>query len=129
MPEPCIPSSLAICIVDDDSALLQLLEMLLEAEGFQSQTFENSQHFVEHARQHPVLLAILDIHMPGLTGLDVQILLKEFSPRTRVIIITGQDAPALRQRAEANGAIGFLLKPFDINNFISLVRTTVETPV
>jgi FixJ family two-component response regulator len=103
-----------------------LLEILLDGEGFKSLTFESSDRFVEHARAHQVRLAILDVHMPGLTGLQVQALLKEESPQTRVIIITGHDDPAIRNQAESNGAAGFLLKPFDIGRFLALVRTTME---
>ncbi|MDB6155007.1 MAG: DNA-binding response regulator FixJ [Chthoniobacteraceae bacterium] len=126
MPETSSEPPIVICVVDDDLALLQLLKILLDSEGLESQTFDNSEDFIDHARQHRVGLAILDVHMPRFTGLEVQQLLKEISPSTRVIIITGQDEPSLRKKAESNGAVGFLLKPFDITRFVDLVRNTLE---
>jgi FixJ family two-component response regulator len=127
MSETSFATPIAICVVDDDLALLQLLKILLDSEGLQAQTFDNSELFVDHARQHRVSVAILDVHMPRFTGLEVQQLLKEFSPETRVIIITGHDEASLRKRAESNGAIAFLIKPFDITHFLTLVRDTLES--
>ena len=67
-------------------------------------------------------LAVLDVWMPETSGLQVQVRLHEMSPATKVIVMTGRETPAIRAAAMEGGAFAFLLKPFDDEAFLSLVR-------
>jgi FixJ family two-component response regulator len=118
MPGGVIP----ICILDDDFSVLNSLRELLDSDGFQARTFDNPDLFLTYAREHPVKLAVLDVWLPQLTGIDVQERLREVSPETIVIIITGREEPAIRAAAMEAGAFGFLGKPFEDEVFLTLVR-------
>jgi DNA-binding NarL/FixJ family response regulator len=70
-------------------------------------------------------VAILDIWMPDMNGLEVQSMLRKECPETRIIFISGRDDPSVRQSALEAGAFGFLSKPFDDEAFLQLVRKGV----
>jgi FixJ family two-component response regulator len=116
----------AICILDDDSSVLNSLRELLDSDGFEAQTFDDPLQFLAYAQEHPVKLAVLDVWMPEMNGVEVQERLRELSPDTRVIIITAREEPAIRTAAMEAGAFGFLGKPFDDEAFLALVRSVLR---
>ena len=118
----------SICILDDDFSVLNSLRELLDSDGFEARTFDNPDRFLAYAQEHPVKLAVLDVWMPEMTGIDVQERLHEQSPGTRVIIITAREEPAVRTAAMEAGAFAFLGKPFDDETFLALVRKAVSEP-
>jgi FixJ family two-component response regulator len=111
-----------ICIFDDDASVRHSIVQLLDSDGLTAQSFEDAEVFFAHARSHPVPLAVLDVWMPETSGLQVQARLNELSPDTKVIVMTGRETPAIRAAALAGGAFAFLVKPFDDEAFLSLVR-------
>jgi FixJ family two-component response regulator len=111
-----------ICILDDDFSVLNSLRELLDSDGWEARTFDNPYLFLAYAREHPVKLAVLDVWLPQMTGIDVQERLRVISPETLVIVITGREEPAIRATAMEAGAFGFLGKPFEDEAFLTLVR-------
>jgi two-component system response regulator FixJ len=111
-----------ICILDDDFSVLNSLRELLDSDGLEARTFDDPDLFLAYAREHPVKLAVLDVWLPQMTGIDVQGRLRKVSPETMVIIITGREEPAIRAAAMEAGAFGFLGKPFEDEVFLTLVR-------
>jgi two-component system response regulator FixJ len=111
-----------ICILDDDFSVLNSLRELLDSDGWEARTFDNPDLFLAYAREHPVKLAVLDVWLPQMTGIDVQERLRVISPETLVIVITGREEPAIRATAMEAGAFGFLGKPFEDEAFLTLVR-------
>jgi FixJ family two-component response regulator len=111
-----------ICILDDDFSVLNSLRELLDSDGWEARTFDNPDLFLAYAREHPIKLAVLDVWLPQMTGIDVQQRLRMISPETLVIVITGREEPAIRAAAMEAGAIGFLGKPFEDEAFLTLVR-------
>ena len=111
-----------ICILDDDFSVLNSLRELLDSDGWEARTFDNPDLFLAYARDHPVKLAVLDVWLPQMTGIDVQERLRVISPETLVIVITGREEPAIRATAMEAGAFGFLGKPFEDEAFLTLVR-------
>jgi FixJ family two-component response regulator len=111
-----------ICILDDDFSVLNSLRELLDSDGWEARTFDNPDLFLAYARDHPVKLAVLDVWLPQMTGIDVQERLHMISPKTLVIVITGREEPAIRAAAMEAGAFGFLGKPFEDEAFLTLVR-------
>ena len=114
-----------ICILDDDFSVLNSLRELLDSDGLEVETFDNPDLFITYARQHPVRLAVLDVWLPQMSGIEVQERLREVSPKTLVVIITGREESGIRRAAMDAGAFGFLAKPFDDNVFLSLVRSAL----
>jgi len=115
-----------ICILDDDSSVLSSLQQLLDSDGFEAWTFDSPDRFLAYAQEHFVKLAILDVWMPARNGIEVQERLLELSPDTRVIVITGREEPTIRAAALAGGAFAFLVKPFEDEAFLALVRGAID---
>jgi len=115
------PERESICILDDDASVRHSIEQLLDSDGLKAQGFEDAEVFFAHARSHAVPLAVLDVWMPETSGLQVQARLREVSPDTKVIVMTGRETPAIRAAALEGGAVAFLVKPFDDEAFLSLV--------
>ena len=120
------PESEFICILDDDASVRHSIERLLDSDGLKALSFEDAEVFFAHARSHSVHLAVLDVWMPETSGLQVQARLREVSPNTKVIVMTGRETPAIRAAALEGGAFGFLVKPFDDEAFLCLVRQALR---
>jgi two-component system nitrogen regulation response regulator GlnG len=99
---------------------------LLDSDGLKAQSFEDAEVFFAHARRNAVSLALVDVWMPETSGLQVQARLREVSPDTKVIMMTGRETPTIRAAAFQGGAFGFLVKPFDDEAFLCLVRQALR---
>jgi two-component system response regulator FixJ len=115
-----------VCILDDDASVLSSLRELLASDGFDAEIFDNPDKFLAYAQEHPIKLVVLDVWMPATSGMEVQDRLREFSPETRVIMITGRPELALRAAAVENGSFAFLVKPFEDEVFLGLVRQALD---
>lgn len=107
------PRSPVICIIDDDPWARSGLEELVLALGFPARTFESAEQFVRSDAVAETKCVITDVQMPGLSGLDLQSRLRGDGHKTPVIFVTAYPNETHRQRAFADGAVGFLTKPFD----------------
>ena len=116
-----------ICLVDDDPSMLKALDRLLSSVGLQAQLFHEPLGFLLYASCHPVALAVLDIWMPGVSGLATQQKLQMVSPDTRVIIITANDDYSVQNAAIQGGAMGFFVKPFDDETFLAAVHQALAS--
>jgi FixJ family two-component response regulator len=114
-----------ICILDDDTSVLKALRRLLRSDGLQMTAFNEPGSFLEHAESHAISLAIIDIWMPEVNGLEVQRRLLAIAPNTPVIMMTGREDPAMRSVALAQGAAGFIAKPFKDAVFLGAVRAAL----
>ena len=111
-----------ICLLDDDPSVLKAVARLLSSAGWQAQQFSDPDKFLEYAKIHRAPVAVIDVWMPIMSGLEVQSRLQEVSPSTRVIIFTGKDDPLVRSTALNAGASAFLTKPFDDEELLTAVR-------
>jgi two-component system, LuxR family, response regulator FixJ len=118
MPAP--PES--ICILDDDNSVLRSVAQLLYSEGLKATSFDRAENMLAHARTHVVLVAVLDVWMPDMSGLEVQANLNKISPSTKVIVMTGRETPAIRAAALEAGAFAFVQKPLNDEAFLFLVH-------
>ena len=118
-------SSHVVCLVDDDLALRKSVSRLLESDGFAVQAFAEPHEFLNFLAAHSVEVAVLDIWMDGMTGMELMAHLCAQSPRTRVIFITGREDRAAERTVKQAGAYAFFLKPFDDEQFLSSVRLAV----
>jgi len=111
-----------ICLLDDDPSVLKAVARLISSAGWQPQQFSDPDKFLEYAKIHRAPVAVIDVWMPIMSGLEVQSRLQEVSPSTRVIIFTGKDDPLVRSTALNAGASAFLTKPFDDEELLTAVR-------
>ena len=123
----CAFEKASVCLLDDDISMLKALDRLLKSDGFSVEKFSQPAAFLSNIGQAPCRVAILDIWMPDMNGLEVQSILRKDCPETRIIFISGRDDPSVRQAAVDAGAFGFLSKPFDDEALLQLVRKAVAT--
>lgn len=101
-----------ISVVDDDESVRKSLNRLLKSIGFKTKVFPSALDFLSHGPLHAYGCAIVDVRMPGMSGLDLQKQLLSADIKVPVIFITAHDDAVARQQAMESGAIGFLQKPF-----------------
>ena len=111
-----------VSVVDDDFSVLESIYYLLVSAGFKVRPFKRPEDFLAHAGTHDVPVAVLDIWMDRMNGLEVLAHLCAISPKTRVIVVTARDDIAARTTAMAIGPVAYFMKPFDDQKFISAVR-------
>ena len=111
-----------ICILDDDASVLKAMRRLLRSAGLPVLVFKEAHAFLQHAESKSMALAILDVCMPEINGLEVQRKLLEMAPSIPVIMMTGRDAPAMRSVALAQGATAFFAKPFADEALLEAIR-------
>lgn len=123
-----------IALVEDDADVRLALERLLGSAGFAVRACASGEELMASMGDVPDCV-VLDLHMPGLSGLEVQARLAEARPTLPVVVITGHDTPESRARALGQGAAAYLCKPVDdeallaaIDAAIGAGRTTKETP-
>src|SRR6266487_2795165 len=112
----------SIWLLDDDLSMLKALGRLLNSAGFIVEKFNHPAAFLARLEHAPCHVAVLDVWMPDMNGLEVQACLRRDSPETRIIFITGRNDPSMRQSALDAGALAFLTKPFDDELMVQLVR-------
>lgn len=109
-------------IVDDDLSFGKSLKRLLNARGMSADYFGSAQSFLDSIPPDQLGYAIVDVHMPDISGLALMRRMREMKYIMRVIIVTGQPQADNRNLALAGGALGFLLKPFGEESLMELVR-------
>jgi len=116
------PRENSIWLLDDDVSMLKALGRLMDSAGFAVEKFSDPIIFLARLEQATCRLAVLDVWMPQMSGLEVQTRLRRDSPATQIIFLTGRDDPMARQTAIEAGAFAFLSKPFDDEVLMQLIR-------
>ena len=116
-----------ICVVDDDESVRESLPDLLKEFGFEGRAFPSAQDFLASNCVNRTSCLILDIAMPGMTGLDLQRELQLRGQKIPIVFITAQADGALRARAFEEGAVSFLLKPFSDTALLASVESALRT--
>ena len=114
-----------ISIVDDDPLARDGIRELVESLGYKANTFQSAEHFLRSDLIGETTCLITDMQMPGLNGLELQEALKSRGHQTPVIVITGYPNEKHRSLALANGAVGFLSKPFDEQTLIECLTVAI----
>lgn len=114
-----------ICIVDDDKWARGGVEELIASLGYQASCFESAEQFIESGAVASASCLITDLHMPGLSGLDLQSRLRSEGYRTPIIFVTAYPSDAHRSRALEGGALGFLTKPYDQQSLVDCIERAI----
>ena len=117
----------AVCLLDDDPSVLKATGRLLDSMGWKVNAFTDPIAFLEHAATHCPDVAIIDILMPEMNGLEVQTRLRRLSPATRVIMLTARDDPSVRRMAMNAGASAFFIKGVESGEFLAGVKATADS--
>jgi two-component system response regulator RegA len=109
----------SILLVDDDAAFRQRLAKALDARGLEVHCAANADEAITLAEAESPELALVDLRMPGISGLEVVQALKEIDPTTRIVIFTGYGSIATALEAVKLGASHYLTKPADIDEILA----------
>ena len=115
-----------VFVVDDDPAMRDSLRWLIESTGLQVETFADAHTFLARIRPEVPGCLVLDIRMPGLSGLDLQTELARRGIRLPAIVVTGHAEVPMAVRAVKAGAIDFIEKPFSDQLLLDRVRQGLE---
>jgi len=115
-----------IWLLDDDVSMLKALGRLMTSAGLIAEKFSDPLAFLARLKHARCRVAVLDVWMPVMNGLEVQASLRRDSPETRIIFMTGRDDPLVRQTALDGGAFAFLTKPFEDEDLVKVVHEALE---
>ncbi len=119
-------SDAVVYIVDDDELIRDSLRTLVKSVGLQAETFSSAHQFLETILSDRPGCLVLDIRMPGLSGLDLQSELQKMHVSLPIIFITGHGTVPMSVRAMKAGAIDFLSKPFEDQELLDTIQQAIK---
>jgi FixJ family two-component response regulator len=111
-----------ICIIDDDDSIRRALQRLIRSAGWDAEMFATAEDFLESAKLRKPACLILDVHLPGLSGLQLQARLHAEDRNVPVVFISAYADEHMREAALRGGAVAFLEKPFEDQPLLDAVR-------
>lgn len=116
----------SIAIVEDDEFVRGSMRRLMRSLGYWVETFPSAADFLAFPRLDKINCLIADIHMPGMTGIELYARLIETGNRIPTILVTAYPDDAIRARALKDGIVCYLRKPFNENDLMDCVRKAVK---
>jgi FixJ family two-component response regulator len=116
-----------ISIVDDDDSLRNSLNNLIRSVGFRAQGFSSAEAFLNSNQLHDTACLLLDVRMPGMSGLELQRQLVATNSQIPIIFITSHGDDDARARALEAGAVDFLYKPFREETLVNAIHTALKS--
>ena len=118
-----------VMIVDDDDSIRRAVRRLMKSFGFAVETFASAEEFLDSDRLEKTSCLILDIHMPGMDGLELQERLVASKYAIPIIFITAFTDDRARVQALKAGAVGYLAKPFADEELLNCIHAALKLPV
>lgn len=115
-----------VFVVDDDQAMRNSLNWLIESIGMKVKTYSSADEFLNNYYPGRAGCLLLDVRMPGMSGLDLQVHLARQDSRLPVIIITGHGDVAMAVKAMKAGAVDFIEKPFHDEELLTSIRNALD---
>jgi FixJ family two-component response regulator len=115
-----------VFVIDDDESIREALKSLIRSVGLSVETFASAQEFLQSNRPDVPACLILDVRMPGLSGLDLQRELTEAHIHIPIIFITGHGDIPMSVRAMKAGAVEFLTKPFRDQDLLDAIQQALD---
>ena len=114
-----------VCVVDDDQSVRRGLGRLFKSAGYAGETFASAEDYLAREIFEGPICLVLDVRMPGLNGLGLQEALETRGACEQIVFITGHGNVPTATQAMKNGAVDFLMKPFDGGELIEAVRRSL----
>jgi FixJ family two-component response regulator len=115
-----------IVVIDDDLLVRQALEDCMESAGYVVEGFGSAEEFLESGSTRNAACLIVDIQLPGITGLELQDKLAGADNRVPIVFVSAQGSSANREKAIRQGAAGFLSKPFRRDQLLTVIGAAVR---
>jgi DNA-binding NtrC family response regulator len=121
--------SARILIIDDDENIRKVLQAILEDEGYVIETADTAKKGIEKSEKAFYNLALIDVRLPDMEGIELLTKLHETKPKMRKIIVTGFPTMQNAVAALNKGADGFVLKPFDVEKILLTIKEQLNKQV
>ena len=115
-----------ISVVDDDESMRQAIRGLMRSLGYKAQAFRSAEEFLTSRQVPHTSCLIADVQMPGMTGLELHRHLVALGKTIPTILITAYPDDSVRERALGDGVVGYLSKPFDENDLLACIRSSLD---
>jgi FixJ family two-component response regulator len=115
-----------VAVVDDEPAVRKALLRLLSTAEFEPRSYESAQDFLNHLESDRPDCLIVDLQMPGISGLELQAILRRDHPWLPVIVVTARDDPESHEKCLTLGAAACLCKPLDCDTLVDVIRSVVS---
>jgi FixJ family two-component response regulator len=115
-----------VMIVDDDQSLRRAARRLIKSHGYMVDTFASAESFLGSGRLDETACLVLDVHMPGLNGLELQSRLLALGRQIPIIFITAFTDENARAQALNAGAVGYLIKPFEQAELLDCIHRALH---
>lgn len=115
-----------IFVVDDNASMREAIKSLVESTGLRVETFESTEAFLRHKPENGPKCLVLDVLLPGVSGLDFQNELSKANIRIPIIFITGHGDIPMTVRAMKAGAVEFLTKPFQDEDLLKAIQQALD---
>ncbi|HEY4212547.1 MAG TPA: response regulator [Steroidobacteraceae bacterium] len=119
--------TLTVAVVDDDAAVRKAVCRLLRSAGFRPRGFANGQEFLEAWLSEPPDCLVLDLQMPGISGVEVQNRLRRAGARPTTICVTAHDREGVREECLLAGAQDYLRKPVEAEELLAAIRRILNS--
>jgi len=116
-----------IFVVDDEPGVLAAFEMLLVEQGYEAVTLHRAEEAIRRAQAEPVDLVVMDVCLPGMSGLEALARLREARPKLPVIIVTGRGTMQTAVEATKRGAFDYQLKPLEPDEILATIERALES--
>ena len=126
-PETMAKAKQTVVIVDDDASMNLAVKRVLNAAGFDAQTFASGEELLRTGMSPTAACLVIDLRLPGRSGFDLVERLAERRSFVPVVFITAHDEPENRKHAEKAGAVAYLPKPFEGKSLIEAVNRAVHS--
>ena len=123
----CAKCGALVAVVDDDPAVCEAISSLLRSAGYRCATFDSAEVFLASGRASEIDCILLDIRMPGMSGLDLHLALTQMNHPAPVIYVTATRDGGLRERALSQGAAAFLAKTFDDEHLLNAIHLVLNS--
>ncbi|MDM0025501.1 response regulator transcription factor [Variovorax saccharolyticus] len=115
-----------ITIIDDDHSVLVAIQLLVTSFGFETRTFSSAEDFLQSPSLDDTECLISDIHMPRISGIELQSLLRSRGRDIPTILMTAFTNESIESQAIAGGAVCFLIKPFDARTLLGCIKRALS---
>jgi len=115
-----------VLVIDDDENIRTMLSMILEDEGYVVESVDTAKKAIERTEKRFYNIALIDVRLPDMEGIELLTKIKPTTPKIRKIIITGY--PTLKNAIEAvnNGADAYIMKPFDVEKVLKTIKEQLK---
>ena len=112
-----------VSVIDDDRSMGRMLSRIIAAAGLRVELFTSAEDFLDSGRFSDSGCLVLDVDLPGMSGLELQRYLNESGQRIPIVFISAQATEQTRERALMEGAVGFFHKPFSISSLLASIQS------